>query len=200
MHDDDLASTPSYWQRAWKLLSKAAATGEGGFSTPSISTVADPITARPRVVVLRDCNAQDGSLTFFTDSRSIKIDHLRRGSTLSWCFWDSDARLQLIGGGATTEADPLARRRVWRQLPKHARKAYATLHAPGSVLPAAGTDLPAEWESLELAETEYAFAHFAVLTTRLEWAEVLHLDRNGNTRLAATRTEGTRWTFAYLTP
>ena len=151
-------------------------------------------------MVLRDCNSQDGSLTFFTDARSIKVHHLRNGSAVSWCFWDADARLQLIGGGPTEKQRTENHRKIWEGLDKHSRRAYATLRAPGTGLPEAGTGLPDDWESRTLAETEYAFAHFAVFTTRLEWAEVLHLDRGGNTRIGATRTDAGRWTFKYLTP
>ena len=152
------------------------------------------------MVVLRECNAADATLTFYTDARSIKVNHLRNGSTVSWCFWDPEAQLQLIGGGKTNEQASPKRRKIWDGLPKHSRKAYATRHPPGTALAERGTDLPPDWESRDLAQTEYAFDHFAVLTTRLEWAEVLHLDRGGNTRIAATRSPEGGWTFTYLVP
>ena len=200
MDDSTPQSIPSHWQQVWIILAKAVDTGDSAFSTPCVSTVADRETARSRVVVLRDCNAQDASLTFYTDARSIKLQHLRGGSNLTWCFWDPESQLQLIGGGPTNDVDASVRRKIWDDLPKHGRKAYATLHAPGTTLPDKGTDLPADWHSRELSATEYAFANFAVLRTRLLWAEVLHLDRSGNTRTAAKRTREGDWAFERLVP
>ncbi len=188
------------WSLAWQLLGKAAESGDGALATPSISTVASLQVARPRVVVLRKADDQNCVLTCYTDRRSVKVDHLNKGSEFSWLGWDREASVQFVGGGPTTWASEAEHRKIFAQLPKHSRKAYATVSPPGSPLPDAGTGLPSRWEDMDEAETDYALANFGILKTRLRWAEVLKLDREGNTRLAANRSDGDEWSFQYIVP
>ena len=194
------SSIPSLWSLAWQLLGKAAESGDGTLATPSISTVASLQVARPRVVVLRKADDQNCVLTCYTDRRSVKVDHLNKGSEFSWLGWDPEASVQFIGGGPTTWASEAEHREIFAQLPKHSRKAYATVSPPGSPLPAAGTGLPDRWAEMDEAETDYALANFGILKTRLRWAEVLKLDREGNTRLAANRSDADEWSFQYIVP
>ncbi|MGB3800137.1 MAG: hypothetical protein WA952_10010 [Lewinella sp.] len=191
---------PALWTQSWALLNRAANTGDGSFATPSVTSVASLRVARPRIVVLR--GADDGlhQLTCYTDRRSVKVDHLNRGSEFSWLAWDPEAKIQFIGGGPTTWASEETHREIFSELPKHSRKAYATITAPGTPLPNAGTGLPDDWEEMDEKDTDYVLSNFGVLTTQLRWAEVLKLDRSGNTRLAAARQDDGQWSFTYIVP
>ena len=191
---------PELWRTAWTTLESAANTGDGAFHTPTIATVDRKGQPRSRVIVLRSATVDDYHLSFYTDVRSVKVRHILNGSETSWTFWDPEQQLQFLGGGPTLMVDATTEEGVFSELPKHARKAYATTQPPGTVLSAAGSGLPANWEALDVQETDFALANFSIFTTRLRWAEVLHLDRKGNTRLAAERGEDGKWRFDYLVP
>lgn len=194
--------TPPLWQQAWHLLGQATEAGNGGFTTAVVATV-DPDNHQPRsrTVVLRDVAEEPSELTFYSDLRATKVAHLLRGSEVSFTFWDGDRSLQFCGGGPARLAASAVHDRIFVNLPKHGRRAYATRSAPGATIEAAGTDLPSDWESRALPATDYARANFAVVIVKLRWAEVLHLDREGNTRLAAERPGGrNEWSFRYVAP
>ncbi|MEM9260806.1 MAG: hypothetical protein AAGA62_14255, partial [Bacteroidota bacterium] len=85
------------------------------------------------------------------------------------------------------------------KLPKHSRKAYATLQPPGALLSKPEGGLPPDWEERTLAETEYAATNFGVLRTTLQRAEVLRLGRNGHLRLRAIR-QNENWKLDWIVP
>ena len=72
----------------------------------------------------------------------------------------------------------------WQKLPYYARKTYGTTQAPSTNLPHATDDLPAIWKSstITLADTEYAYANFAIIACTIQQLEWLHLQRSGHER------------------
>ncbi|MBB4077706.1 hypothetical protein GGR28_000307 [Lewinella aquimaris] len=189
------------WKQAWQLIFEALNTPDHPYATPAVATTDPYGVPRLRTVVLRDAATEDQStLRCYTDIRSVKMDHLRReGAELSWLFWDPATKLQLTCGGPALLVRDEERQRIFSELPKHGRRAYATLLPPAAGLPEAQTGLPADWDERTLAETDYAEANFCVLETQLRWGEVLQLSRQGNARLTATRAAGV-WKLDWIVP
>ena len=197
-----ISNTPPLWKRVWQLLERAAADGDGDFAFPVVATVGSELSApRGRVVVLRKVDPDAATLDFYTDRRSLKIEQLTSNPEIAWTFWDADSRLQCCAGGKSRMIVDDTRKGVFDQLPKHSRRAYATVHAPGTILDAPSAGLPVNWEDLDLPDTDYALDNFVIVRTELAWVDILHLDRAGNTRLAATRKVAEdAWTFTYVVP
>ena len=186
----------------WHLLGAAVTSGDGPFAQPVVAT-SDPATAAPRgrIVVLRGADPQAATLDFYTDRRSLKIAHLSGNGQVAFTFWDPESRLQCCAGGTARIILDDRRIEVFDELPKHGRRAYATVQSPGTVLAGPASGLPADWDDRQVAETDYALANFVIVRTVLHWADVLHLDRAGNHRLAATRAGETQpWSFHYVVP
>lgn len=178
------------------------AEGNGGFSRPVVATAGtEQLRPRARTVVLRAVDAEAATLDFYTDRRSLKVEHLAANPHLGWTCWDDEAQVQFCAGGTARILDDAVCRSTFDSLPKHGRRAYATLEAPGTPLPGPAAGLPADWEDRGLPDTDYARDNFAIIRCYLEWADVLHLDRAGNTRLAARRENAAEpWTFTFIVP
>ncbi|PPK84283.1 pyridoxamine 5'-phosphate oxidase-like protein [Neolewinella xylanilytica] len=200
MSDPFLSVAPALWREAWQLLAASTTSDTPPFATAALATTENAQVARPRTVILRDCDPTEGRLTCYSDRRAIKVKHLEEGSEFSYLCWDPKTSIQFSGGGPTRLASQADHERIFAGLAKHSRKAYATEAAPGTPLPNPATGLPDDWKDRTLPETDYALANFGIFVTRLRWAEVVKLDREGNTRLAARRGNGGDWSFHYLVP
>ena len=205
-------STPELWDAVWRLLTRATADKKHAYSTPVLATVMHSLSEpggesihapRLRTVVLRAANRQSRLLTAYTDRRSQKVKDLDgTRQHLAWCFWDKRSRIQFTGYGPTSQITGPESHQIFDGLPKHSRKAYATLSSPGSTLGMDGVRaLPDTWEDLDLQATGYARDNFCVLRTELWKAEVLRLSRSGHQRLRAEydRAAG-RWVFTWVVP
>ncbi|NJC24760.1 PNPOx family protein [Neolewinella antarctica] len=206
----DQTNNPDLWQSAWKLLARATVDKKHGFATGTLSTVAKETGAdslnsyvpKSRTVVLRKVDLTAGTLLAYTDARSAKINHLEAVSSLAtWCLWDKRSSIQFTGTGTVGVQHGETAMARYRELPKHARKAYATLSAPGSPADRPTDGLPANWDDREKADTDYAARNFTILETTLFTVDILQLSREGHRRLRATREIGGKdWFFTWVTP
>lgn len=171
-------------QQAWHLLIRGANQKKDPLHIATIGTVHQQI-AEIRTVVLRKTEATNRTLYFYTDVRSAKIHQLTNHPTLSWLFYHPKKNIQLRAYGKATihHQNELTKER-WQTLPSYGRKTYGTQQAPSTPLPHAADDLPNLWKTpeIELAQTEYAYANFAVVTCAINRMEWLHLQRSGHRR------------------
>lgn len=166
------------------MLDKGAFEKKDPLHTATIGTISNKIP-QLRTIVLRKTVIPDRQLFFYTDIRSPKVQQLKTSSTLSWLFYDSSKNIQLRAVGTTTiqHQNDLTLAH-WKKLPTYSRKTYGTQQAPSTPLPNASDNLPTIWQSeqLTLADTEYAYASFAVVVCEIYHLEWLHLQRSGNQR------------------
>lgn len=194
-------TTNHLWEQAWQLLSDAPAKSQSAFSTPVVATVSTDQRPFTRTVVLRKALPESGELWCYTDRRSAKAGHLAAGSPyMSWTFWDPVANLQVNCSGPTDWLPAEQALEVFAGLPRHSRKAYATLAAPGTPQSTSTNGLPDDWTVRSVEQTDYAAEHFGILRTKITRLEVLQLRREGHRRLLATRTEGSEWQFSWIIP
>lgn len=166
------------------MLSQGALQKKNPLHTATIGTIANQVP-QLRTVVLRKTDIANRQLFFYTDIRSVKIQELTAHATLSWLFYHPTQNIQIRAIGTTTihHQDELAAAQ-WKDIPTYGRKTYGTLHAPSTSLTNATDDLPPLWQSptITLADTEYAYANFAVVSCKIHHLEWLHLQRAGHRR------------------
>lgn len=196
------------WEEAWRQLALGQSEANHPYRTPVVSTIstAGPFAnnfslhPRSRTIVLRECSQEHGELYCYTDRRAQKALDINNGNPLmSWTFWAPKQRIQFTGWGPTNWLEEEKAKERFQRLPKHARKAYATVKPPGTLLSSAESNLPDDWNQLSLAATDYVFANFGVLRTKLRYAEVLLLDRKKHLRLGASRVDE-KWELQWMVP
>ncbi len=186
---------------SWQMLSKGALQKKNPLHTATIGTVANQVP-QLRTVVLRKTDIAHRQLFFYTDIRSAKIHQLTVNPTLSWLFYHPSKNIQLRAIGQATihhQNDfTLAR---WQTLPTYGRKTYGTQQAPSTQLPTASDNLPTVWTlpEITLADTEYAYANFAVVTCEIHHLEWLHLQRSGHRRVQFDY-ENNDWKGRWIVP
>jgi len=189
------------WNLSWTLLLKGQQEANHPYRTPVVCTVSPTLHPRSRTIVLRQAVQETGSLYCYTDHRSEKVSDLLQGAgEMSWTFWDAQSRVQLTGSGPTECLDQSVTKERFRELAKHARKAYATQLAPGTQLPQPADGLPADWKHRKLADTDYAEENFCILRTVLTQVQVLEFTKDGHRRLIANRQIGQNWQFRWVVP
>jgi len=170
--------------QAWHLLIRGANQKKDPLHLATIGTVHQQIAAI-RTVVLRKTEVDKRLLYFYTDFRSEKIQQLTNHATLSWLFYHPKKNIQLRAYGQVIihHQNDLTLEK-WQTLPTYGRKTYGTQQAPSTPLPYADDDLPNLWKvpEIDLAETEYAYANFAVVTCEINRLEWLHLQRSAHRR------------------
>lgn len=189
------------WHNAWELLKQATENGKHPFSTPVIATSDHQNRPFTRTVVLRKVLPTAGELWCYTDRRSAKAKHLAEGSPyVSWTFWSPDQQLQINCSGPAHWLPEDEAKAVFTALPRHSRKAYASLAAPGTPQATASDGLPDDWTDRSVEQTDYAANNFGILSTKVTRSEVLQLRREGHRRLLAIRNENDVWQFSWVVP
>lgn len=168
----------------WRMLAEGAKRARHPFHTPVLGTSGHG-GCDLRTVVLRSVDPDARELICHTDLRSAKCAQVRRDPRVSWLFYDAQAKVQLrIGGVAEVHSgDPLALER-WRSSPTRSRRCYGVVPGPGTPIERAESGLPEPYteRTPTVEESDPWVEHFAVLRTRVERVEWLHLRAKGHLR------------------
>jgi len=188
-------STPTdVLKKTHKELRKGSKNSSHPFRSLSLATV-DPDSQIPnnRTVILHKAT-DDWRLHIFTDSRSRKVDELKKQNTASLLFWHPYHKLQLRCQCSVElhQKDGLAQQ-CWAQVRGPAQKAYTSLLAPGDPI-----DTPEE--AHEWPE-DFSMDHFCVLECIATNLQILQLDGRKHRRIAFKRENPQdSWQGQWITP
>lgn len=175
----------------WATLVRASVDNKHPWRTPVLCTqgMEGP---NARHVVLRKVLPDAATLVFYTDRRSQKMRDLDHCDTVSLVFWNPKSNTQLrVWGTTRVEMDSAQIEQYWARVPDHARRDYATLSAPGSVI---NTDVD------QAHDMSLARQYFTVLSVDVHRMDCLQLSREGHQRWAAERDIQGEWTLQKLVP
>ncbi|MEN9627233.1 MAG: hypothetical protein RJA10_459 [Pseudomonadota bacterium] len=161
-----LAQAPKRRSHGWRIGVLATADGDG---------------ADARSVVLREVDAGNRCLVFFTDSRSPKVRQLQQHPRATLVLWSADLGWQLrLKVQLSIETSGLAVSSRWARLKMSpAAQDYLSPLPPGSAI---GTPVP-------VRDTR---EHFGVLMAQVLSVDWLELHADGHRR-ASFDAEGRRW-------
>lgn len=135
------AELSEHWKECWTHLAEGARSAASPFHQGVLATLS-PDGAQARYVVLREVDAENGTLSFHTDARSMKIRNLALDPRASWCFYGDRLQLRAQGSVALLAVEDSAiAEQAWLALSNAQRAMYLGDAAPGSVLPPAGVSL-----------------------------------------------------------
>lgn len=187
---------PALEKQLWTWLEDAVPSAQHPFHVLAFSTVhtGDLVLSLPRTrtVVLRHADRTQAEISCHTDLRSEKIVELRENPHVAWHGYDPALKIQLRleGTSALHHGDEIARA-AWERSALSSRRCYTAPRAPGSITSRPESGLPPHLENRvpteEESETGWPF--FAVIVTRLERLEALHLAATGHRRARFTRQE-----------
>ncbi len=187
------------WETAWQQLSRAVHDKRHPFRTPVFCSSTAQGQPHARSLVLRKVVEQQ-QLWCYTDQRSRKVAEIGQNAQVQWHFWHPRQQLQLLLWGRARFLPAEEAVAIFQTMPKHSRKTYATLAAPGTLQKEPTDGLPAHWPTAELADTDYAAANFQVIVTEVVEADLLLLRREGHLRLRAERSTVGNWQFSWIVP
>ncbi len=189
------------WKKGWELLERGVVDKKHDFNLAVLCSINSTLHPRSRTLVLRKALKAEGELWCYTDKRSDKATSIDAGRNIfSWTFWSPRHKIQFSGSGKTRWLGTEESQQLFAALPRHSRKAYATLSAPGSSVAGGNRGLPADWEERDLSATDYAADNFGVLITHLTEVEILFLSREGHQRIRASRQPFRTWELEWLVP
>lgn len=185
---------------AWTMLVRGGADRRSALHTPVVTSVTADGLPDARVMVLRKAERAAAMLRFHTDARSPKALALD-GGPVTVLGYDAGASVQLrIGGVAHVLTDGEEVDAIWSASTAFARRCYMATHAPGTVLEAAGSGLPADVEGRMPSEDELvpARANFAIVKVHVTAIDWLHLAASGHRRALFRSEDG--WRGCWLAP
>ena len=184
----------------WRLLEGGAVDRRSPVHTPVVASVDADGAPDSRVMVLRAVDRIAGTLRFHTDARSPKCAALdgRRVSVLA--YHPGEAVQLRLAGMARVVAEGADVDAAWAAATVFARRCYLAEAAPGSLLTAAGSGLPAWAERRKPEETDLVAArrNFALVIVQLTGVDWLHLAEGGHRR--ARFSVGDGWLGEWMVP
>lgn len=161
------------YELVWKRFEQAVGKSSCPFRFPVVSTShLDKVSSR--IMVLRKADQEERVISFYSDSRSLKIAQLKANPRVSCCFWHPEEKVQIrVSGSALVYHLDDEAMKHWRSLPDHSKREYATVSVPGSDI--------GHFDDTKLALSE-ASKHFAVMDVRVDEIGWLMLHSSGHRR------------------
>ena len=177
----------------WAQLEQGVASAASPFHTATFGTVRRG-APRLRSVIVRKIDRGRGEIVCHTDFRSEKVGDLAAEPRVVFHFYSAPdkVQIQLTGGARLHRQDTLAEA-TWAALSLSSRRNYCTRLAPGTPVPHADSGLSEALRerSPSAEESESGWPHFALIVTRIERIEWLHLAAGNNHRACFTRAGAT---------
>lgn len=165
----------------WELLVQSVDSAKTPFHQGCFATVNDGIPEQ-RMVVLRGADAIEKTLSFHTDVRSLKIEHLHLNQAVSWLFYNTKIKVQLrMYAHANIHFEDDISKNAWQKTRLASKICYTTQAKPGSLI---ATPELIDVNQKEVSEELLLFAekNFAVIKTKIYAMDFVFLNREGNRR------------------
>lgn len=177
------------WNQINTALTEASRDPGHPFRYATLATIGLDKVPRLRTVVIREYDPEQVRLTFYTDSRSKKMLHIKENNKVSLLLYRGDELLQLrLEGSAVRERDENVLREHWKQVEGNSQKDYTTLCAPGTEIKS-----PDRIEYLQDAD------YFSVVYIQPFKIEYLRLKRPNHIRVRFSK-EKSDWRSEFLVP
>lgn len=169
---------------------------EAGLNDPShpfrfatLATLGLGNLPRLRTIRIRDFDPELMQLTFYTDSRSKKILHIKENNKVSLLFYHPDKLFQLrLEGLAVRERDETVLQLHWEGVEGNSQLDYLTTTAPGTEIK--------DPDKIEYLEGNPYFSVIYILPFKIE---LLQLNRPHHLRIRFSKREGS-WKSDFLVP
>jgi pyridoxine/pyridoxamine 5'-phosphate oxidase len=178
------ASLEHLQQQAWAILQTDSQKPGDVFYTGTLGTQSGSGVSL-RTVVVREVNPLEKTIICYSDKRASKIQEIEINPSVSFLFWDSERKIQLrLSGTATIHTTSELTNQHWAQTSPSNRRSYLAIPAPGSSQSEPTSGLPDGLDTREPTqdESEQGRSNFAVIVSRIQQLDWLHLAKSGHRR------------------
>lgn len=184
----------------WTELTRACGNPQHPWRLPCLANVFEQVPQQ-RIVVLRHVDHAGCVLFAHTDVRSAKVEQLKQFPAVSWVFYDSERRIQLImKGTAKFHLEDAIADQHWNQLETIHQIPYLAPRPPGEPCAAPSVNLPPIHNApLSTDELARGRQNFAVMTARICQFDILFLRQTGHLRARFLCNEN-GWQRSWLQP
>lgn len=179
-------------QDCWARLVTGATKSRNPFHTPCVASFSDGEISL-RTVVLRKTLPLERELRFHTDIRSPKWKELLNNPSMSALFYDAAERIQLrVKGKAVLHHKNDLTAKAWETTSLSSRKCYLTRYSPSSFADSStsGLSKDIEQEHFSLAESEWGYENFGIVSIHVQSIDWLWLNHAGHRRAFFDYEEG----------
>ena len=181
--------TDHIWNSVLSELQQGVEQDSHPFKFATLATLGLERLPRLRTIKIREFDSESLQMTFYTDSRSKKILHIKENNKVSLLFYHPEKLMQLrVEGLAIRERDEAVLQDHWGRVEGASQKDYTTSHAPGTEIK--------HPEKIEYIEQDDYFSVVYILPFKVEY---LQLKRPNHLRVRFSKREGI-WKSDYLVP
>lgn len=177
------------WNEFVEDLKEGVAQRSHPFKFATLATLGLERLPRLRTIKIREFDPKSLQLTFYTDSRSKKILHIKENNKVSLLLYHPDKLLQLrIEGLAIRERDDEVLKDHWSRMDGNGKRDYMSASAPGTEI--------ANPERIEYLDQDAFFSVVYILPFKVEY---LRLKQPNHLRVRFSKRES-GWKSDYLVP
>ena len=177
------------WNSVKTELQKGVEETSHPFRFATLATLGLERLPRLRTIKIREFDPESLQMTFYTDSRSKKILHIKENNKVSLLLYHPDKLMQLrIEGLAIRERDEEVLQAHWSRVEGGSQKDFTTTSAPGTEI--------LNPEKVEYIDRDDFFSVVYILPFKVEY---LQLKRPHHIRVRFSKREGD-WKSDYLVP
>lgn|GEM_PF-135450 len=175
----------------WGELSRAKVDSKHSFRYPVLSTVSADNWPEARILVLRDAIKSTSRLIFYTDSRSPKVEQIRKNRHAILVFYNNKKKVQLrIKGLVNTLQSSQKHQNYFNNIVQTELKDYRSTQPPGTVKTS---------EEISYLSKEVAKDNFCVIEFEAIDIDYLQLSRDEHKRINF-KYEKDRWVSEEIVP
>lgn len=177
------------WNMVKTELKKGVKETSHPFKFATLATLGLERLPRLRTIKIREFDQESLQMTFYTDSRSKKILHIKENNKVSLLLYHPEKLMQLrIEGLAIRERDEAVLQEHWSRVDVASQKDFTTSSAPGTEIK--------HPEKIEYIDRDDYFSVVYILPFKVEY---LQLKRPNHLRVRFSKREGD-WKSDYLVP
>jgi general stress protein 26 len=156
-------------QQIWKELGRASVDRHHEWRTPVLATVGCDGSPNARTVVLRKVDANQQTLSFYTDARSAKVSELTKEPKAVLAFWSGRLNWQLrVKVEISVATDGPELQALWQRVQQSASAAdYLATEAPGS-------ERTTGFSTAQNLSGDHHFALLNAQVLQMDWLELGH--------------------------
>tara|TARA_B100000035_G_scaffold188712_1_gene161124 strand:- start:3033 stop:3614 length:582 start_codon:yes stop_codon:yes gene_type:complete len=182
----------------WNELNSSLKQRNHPFHIFAVATINNQSKPDVRNVVLRDVDEKSKSITFHTDKRSKKINHIENYNDVCALFYDQHKKIQLrTYGKIFLVNDKQIKEERWNKSKSMSKLCYLNKYPPGDKILSSKEYLPDE---NDLENIENGIENFSIIKIDIQSIDWLNLNYKGHERMIIDFLGNSKVNYRWVAP